>query len=166
MRPLIGLISFAALAITAAASASSPGAGGIRVDVPASLKRADVVFNLDRAAFEDGQPIGLAQTRVMVERFRSTHTQARIVMVFHGDAGYILLADPAYDRLQHRAGGNPYKVQIAALIRDGVGIEECGETMLRNHWTNADLLPGAKVDSGANFRIIQLVQEGFVQLQP
>ena len=38
--------------------------------------------------------------------------------------------------------------------------------MLRNHWTNADLLPGAKVDSGANFRIIQLVQEGFVQLQP
>ena len=27
-------------------------------------------------------------------------------------------------------------------------------------------LPGVKVNSGANFRIVQLVQEGFVQLQP
>jgi hypothetical protein len=33
-------------------------------------------------------------------------------------------------------------------------------------WTNADLLPGTKVNTGANFRIVELVQEGFVQIQP
>ena len=38
--------------------------------------------------------------------------------------------------------------------------------MAYNHWVNAALLPGVKVNTGANFRIVQLVQEGFVQLQP
>ena len=166
MRKFLGLIAFGALAISGVAGASSPGTDGVHVDVPAVLKRADVVFDLDRVGMEDGQPVGLAQMRIMVDRFRSTHTPARIVAVFHGDAGYLLLADAAYDRARHATGGNPYKVTIAALARDGVTIEECGETMLRNHWTNSDLLPVAKVNSGANFRIIQLVQLGFVQLQP
>ena len=40
------------------------------------------------------------------------------------------------------------------------------QTMRDKGWTNADLLPGAKVNSGANFRIVELVQEGFVQIQP
>jgi hypothetical protein len=31
---------------------------------------------------------------------------------------------------------------------------------------NADLLAGVKVDTGANLRIVQLVQDGYVQLQP
>ena len=33
-------------------------------------------------------------------------------------------------------------------------------------WVNADLLPGVKVDTGAIGRLIQLVQEGYVQIQP
>jgi intracellular sulfur oxidation DsrE/DsrF family protein len=62
--------------------------------------------------------------------------------------------------------GNPYKDQIAALMNDGVQFEECSQTMKANHWRNEDLLPAVKVNTGANFRIVQLVQEGFVQLQP
>ncbi len=38
--------------------------------------------------------------------------------------------------------------------------------MLDNHWGNADLLPGVKVDGGAIGRIVQLVQQGYVQIQP
>ena len=68
--------------------------------------------------------------------------------------------------MRHSEHGNPYKEQIAALLRDGVEIEECGQTMVVNHWPNSALLNGVKVNSGANFRIVQLVQEGFVQLQP
>ena len=33
-------------------------------------------------------------------------------------------------------------------------------------WSNADLVAGAKVNTGANFRIIELVQQGYVQIQP
>jgi intracellular sulfur oxidation DsrE/DsrF family protein len=57
-----------------------------------------------------------------------------------------------------------YKVQIAALQRDGVSMEECGMTMADKGWVNADMLPGVKNNTGANFRIVQPVQQGFVQL--
>jgi intracellular sulfur oxidation DsrE/DsrF family protein len=33
-------------------------------------------------------------------------------------------------------------------------------------WVNEDLLPGVKVNTGAVSRLIQLVQEGYVQIQP
>jgi intracellular sulfur oxidation DsrE/DsrF family protein len=127
---------------------------------------AKVVFNLDHAVFQGDEPVGLDFLRLMVDRFHSQGTNAQIVAVFHGAAGYMLLDDAAYDRVRNWQHGNPYKDQIAALLRDGVQIEECAETMKVNHWRNEDLLPGAKVNTGANFRIVQLVQDGFVQLQP
>jgi len=38
---------------------------------------------------------------------------------------------------------------------------------MKNHkWVNEDLLPGVKVSRGAVGRIIQLVQQGYVQIQP
>jgi intracellular sulfur oxidation DsrE/DsrF family protein len=51
-------------------------------------------------------------------------------------------------------------------MQDGVEVEECGETMAFDRWSNAELLPNVKVNTGANYRIVQFVQEGFVQLQP
>ncbi len=138
----------------------------IHIDVPVALKDAKVVFNLDHLAFAGDEPIGLDFLRVMTERFRSDGTNSRIVAVFHGPAGYMLLQDAAYNRVRNWEHGNPYKDQIAALLKAGVQFEECGETMKVNHWKNGDLLPGAKVNTGANFRIIELVQQGYVQIQP
>jgi uncharacterized protein len=146
--------------------ASASDNNNLTIDVPVVLKDAKIVFNLDHLAFEGDEPTGLRFMHAMMERFRTDHTDARIVAVFHGAAGYMLLNDPAYNRVRNWDHGNPYKDQIAALMRDGVEIEECGETMQDNHWYNSDLLPRVKVNSGANFRITQLVQQGFVQLQP
>jgi hypothetical protein len=50
--------------------------------------------------------------------------------------------------------------------KGGVRFEICGQTAHDNTWVNAYFLPGIAVNSGANFRIIQLVQDGFVQIQP
>lgn len=138
----------------------------IRVDVPVALKQAKVVFNLDHFAFEGDQPTGLQFMKILTEYFRSQGAQVRMVAIFHGAAGYMLLDDAAYGRVRNWPPGNPYKAQIAELIKAGVEIEECAETMRLNRWGNADLLPGVKVTTGANMRIIQLVQDGFVQLQP
>jgi intracellular sulfur oxidation DsrE/DsrF family protein len=147
-------------------AASPTDRNDLHIDVPVVLKEAKVVFNLDHLAFEGDEPTGLHFLRVMTERFRVDQTDARIIAIFHGAAGYMLLDDVAYDKVRNWQHGNPYKDQIAELQRDGVEIEECGQTMADNHWRNAELLPGVKVNSGANFRIVQLVQEGFVQLQP
>jgi intracellular sulfur oxidation DsrE/DsrF family protein len=138
----------------------------IRIDVPVELKKARVVFNLDHAAFEGDQPTGLAFMKILSAYFKAQGTDARLVAIFHGAAGYMLLGDAAYGRVRNWTGGNPYKDQIAALIAAGVEIEECAETMRANRWGNADLLPGVKVNTGANMRLIQLMQDGFVQLQP
>jgi intracellular sulfur oxidation DsrE/DsrF family protein len=138
----------------------------IRIDVPVVLKEAKVVFNLDHLAFEGDEPTGLQFLKVMIPYFKRVGTKTSIVAVFHGAAGYMLLNDTAYDRVRNWRGGNPYKEQIAALLREGVQIEECAETMALRRWSNADLLPDVKVVTGANYRIIQLVQDGYVQLQP
>jgi len=62
--------------------------------------------------------------------------------------------------------GNPYKELIAELLKQGVQVEECSVSMRAHNWVNEDLLPGVKVNTGAVIRLIQLTQEGYVQLQP
>ena len=162
IRP-IALVRALALALLLAGPAR---AQEIRIDVPVSIKQAKVVFNLDHFAFEGDQPTGLQFMKILTEYFRTQGTQVRMVAIFHGAAGYMLLNDAAYGRVRNWTPGNPYKDQVAALMRAGIEIEECAETMRLNRWGNADLLPGVKVTTGANMRIIELVQDGFVQLQP
>jgi intracellular sulfur oxidation DsrE/DsrF family protein len=48
---------------------------------------------------------------------------------------------------------------------EGVQIKECVVSMKNNGWGNEDLLPGIKVNAGAIGRLIQLVQEGYIQMQ-
>jgi intracellular sulfur oxidation DsrE/DsrF family protein len=170
-RPLCSMIMLicAAISMQAATPASATGSAdtnGIKIEIPVILNDAKVVFNLDHPAFEGDEPTGLNFMRLMIARFRADHTNWQIVAIFHGDIGYMVLDDEAYDRVRTWSRGNPYKDQVAALMASGVQIEECGQTMLDNHWRNADLLPGVKVNGGAIGRIVQLVQQGYVQIQP
>ena len=166
LSSMIALIAAVGSQAATFASAGPADANDVHVDVPVVIKDAKVVFNLDHPAFEGDEPTGLNFMRLTLARFRADHTSARIVAVFHGAVGYMLLDDDAYGRVRGWSRGNPYKDQIAALMGEGVQIEECAETMLEDHWRNADLLPGVKVDTGAIIRIVQLVQEGYVQIQP
>jgi intracellular sulfur oxidation DsrE/DsrF family protein len=138
----------------------------IRIDVPVDLKHAKVVFNMDHLAFSGDTPIGIKTMAVMAERFKKSGIDWSVAGVFQGVAGYMLLNDEAYNQARRIKTGNPYKAEIEQLLQDGVIIEECGVTMKGNRWTNANLLPGVKVNTGANFRLVDLVQQGFVMLQP
>ncbi len=53
---------------------------------------------------------------------------------------------------------------IATILSKGVEVEECGMTMMREGWTNRQLLPGVKVNTGANLRVIELAQKSYVLL--
>ena len=159
------LLAAMALTTTALAAQAEP-ADEIRIDVPVALKQAKVVFNMDHAAFGGDTPVGLAHMTMMVERFKQIGTVWKMAAIFHGEAGYMLLTDEAYNITRKTKTGNPYKAMVLNLIAQGVEIEECAVTMKGNKWTNASLLPGVKVDSGADGRIIELVQQGYVMLQP
>lgn len=138
----------------------------LKIDIDVVLKDAKVVLNLDHLAFAGKEPFGLQYARIMQERFSADKIDWQLITIFHGDAGYWALNDKAYDRVRRTRTGNPYARQIAKLQAGGVRFEICGQTARDNRWVNADLLPGIAVNSGANFRIVQLVQQGFVQIQP
>jgi intracellular sulfur oxidation DsrE/DsrF family protein len=160
------VVGMTVAAPTPAHAADPAERGTLHIDVPVILKEAKVVFNMDHLAFDGKELIGLTYMKVMTNFFKAEQTRWRIVAIFHGAAGYMLLNDAAYDKVQKTAQGNPYKDQIAELQREGIEFEECAQTAKYNGWSNADLLSRVKVNTGANFRIVQLVQEGFVQIHP
>jgi uncharacterized protein len=145
---------------------NAPAANELRIDVPVQLRPSRVVFNMDHLAFAGDQSIGLNYIRLMLQNYRASNTPIEIIAVFHGAAGYMLLNDEAYSRNRRTDRGNPYKEIIIGLQRDGVQFEECGQTARTNGWGNANLLEGVKVNSGANLRLVQLQQDGWVQIQP
>jgi intracellular sulfur oxidation DsrE/DsrF family protein len=165
-RTVLFAAAFACLFALAGHAALAESPPDIHIDVPVVLKQAKVVFNMDHAAFSGDTPVGLTHMVLMTNRFKQTQTQWNMAAIFHGDAGYMLLNDDAYNAVRKTKSGNRYKATIENLITVGVQIEECAVTMKGNHWTNSQLLPGVKVDSGADGRIVELVQQGYIMLQP
>jgi len=158
--------------------ASGPGAGPgerpddrkaehpIRIDIPVVLEKADVVFNMDHMAFAGDMSVGINYMHLLSTRFKEMNTAGHIIGVFHGDAAHLTLNDNAYNIYRKVSTGNPHKDLIAELLKLGVQIEECGVSMKNHQWGNEDLLPGVKVNSGAIGRLVQLSQQGYVQIQP
>lgn len=155
-----------AFAQAAPARAADAPPDQLHIDVPVPLKASKVAFNMDHPTFAGDQSIGLAYMGLMVKNYQAAKVPVEIVAVYHGMAGYMLLNDEAYDKARKTTRGNPHREQIAALQKQGVQFEECGQTARSNGWINANLLPGVKVDTGANLRLVQLVQDGYIQLQP
>lgn len=138
----------------------------IVVDIPVVLENADVVFNMDHMAFAGDLPVGINYMHLLANRFLEMKTKGQIIGVFHGDAAYMTLNDKVYNAYRKVKTGNPYKELFAELIKQGVQIEECAVSMQNHQWGNEDLLPGVKVNNGAVRRLIQLVQQGYIQIQP
>ena len=118
-------------------------------------------------------PYLLGDLNLLASDLKKWGINGKIVAVFHGDAAYLVLNDNAYNLDRHvlndesyNAGrhvksGNPYGELIGELMKRGVQIELCGATAVANHWGNADLLPGVKVDTNAMVRVTQLEQQGY-----
>jgi intracellular sulfur oxidation DsrE/DsrF family protein len=138
----------------------------IVVEIPVVLEKANVVFNMDHLAFAGDVPVGMSYMLLLTNRFREMNTKGQIIGVFHGDAAYMTLNDEAYNVYRKVITGNPYKGLLAELLKQGVQIEECVVSMKNHAWGPEDLLPGVKINAGAVGRLIQLTQEGFVQIQP
>jgi intracellular sulfur oxidation DsrE/DsrF family protein len=138
----------------------------IHIDIPVNLKKANVVFNMNQVDFSGDVPTGIKYMELLATRFKEMGTRGRIIGIFHGPAAYMIVNDKAYDAYRLAETGNPYKKLLITLIEQGVQIEACAVSMKNNGWSNEDLLPGVKVNAGAIGRLIQLVQEGYVQIQP
>ena len=106
-------------------------------------------------------PFAWGDTKLLADNLHEWNVSGQIVMVFRCDAAHLVLDDETYGANRHVQTGNPYKKLMLDLMAKGVQIELCGATARANHWSNANLLPGIKVDTNAMVRITELEQEGF-----
>jgi intracellular sulfur oxidation DsrE/DsrF family protein len=137
------------------------GDPALHIDIPTMLEKANVVIDFGHAAYAGDMPFALGDINFLASDFREWNTKGQIIVVFHGDAAYLILNDESYNANRHVNTGNPYKIILTALMEKGVQLELCGATAKGNHWGNANLLPGIKVNVNAMVRVTQLEQEGY-----
>ena len=156
---LISSCTFAAAYVGTNANAGQEAT--LHVDVPTKLEKANVVVDFGHAVYLGDTLLALGDINLLADNLREWNAKGQIVMVFHGDAAYLILNDATYNANRHVATGNPYQKILNGLMEKGVQLELCGATAKGNHWGNADLLPGVKVNVNAMVRVTQLEQQGY-----
>jgi intracellular sulfur oxidation DsrE/DsrF family protein len=158
-------ISFGAVFATDGARAQTDQA--LHIDVPVKLEKANVVFDIGKLVLNGDMPFFIGDIDLLASDLKDWNVNGQIIAVFHGDAAYLVLNDDSYDanrRIQtgHPVRtGNPYGKLLTGLMAQGIRIELCGATAAANHWGNADLLPGVKVNTNAMVRVTELEQDGY-----
>jgi len=136
----------------------------LHIDIPVRLAEAKVAFSIAALAFEGDLPASIFHLQLIANDTANWNAKARVIAVFHTNAGHVTLNDDSYNADRLVATGNPYKKLVADLMKRGVEIELCGATAKVHKWGNADLLPGIKVNTDAMARMSELVEEGFIQM--
>jgi intracellular sulfur oxidation DsrE/DsrF family protein len=128
------------------------------------------LFDIGHLVLNGDMPFSIGDIDLLVTNLSDWNVKGDVIAVFHGDAAYLVLNDNAYNANRHvQTGhpvhtGNPYGKLLTGLMDQGVQIELCGATAAANHWGNADLLPGVKVNTNANLRVTELEQKGFTMI--
>ena len=158
----------ASVCISLGAFAQDSAGGGaeppLHIDIPTKLEKANVVIDFGHAVFAGDMPFALGDINLLASDVRDWKAKGQIVVIFRGDAAYLILNDESYNANRHVATGNPYKKILNDIMAKGVQLELCGATAYGNHWGNANLLPGIKVNVNAMVRTTQLEQEGYTMI--
>lgn len=135
-----------------------------KIDIPVVLTDVKSVHSVGSLQFEGDLPAAIFHLQLILGDVADWNATSEVIAVFHTNAGHVTLHNAAYNAARNIATGNPYAPLLADLRARGVRIELCGATARVNGWSNADLLPGVKINTDAMSRTIQLVQQGFVKI--
>lgn len=136
----------------------------LHIDIPVRLKEVKIAFHIAGLAFEGDLPASIFHLQLITQDVAESNVKAQIIAVFNTNAGHPILTDKAYNAERMIKTGNPYKELIIDLMRRGVQMEICGATAAAHNWTNEDFIPGVRVNTDAMARMVQLAQEGFVEI--
>ncbi len=127
-----------------------------------------VVYQIKTDAWKDGHAAGLHYLGKLADQYEALGikpSEQRIHGVFHGDAGYFLLADEAYRAETDGSKPNPNAELVSKLVSRGIQLELCKSTMKSHGWTGDDVLPGVEIVVAAYPRIIDLQLRGYAYIR-
>ena len=102
----------------------------------------------------------VARLTNLLEAGGVTGERRKIVAVLHGGATLATLSDAAW-AARGKGPVNPNSALIRALLAAGVQVRLCGQSMVANGLTPADLEPGVQVDTAAMMTVIHHQQAGY-----
>jgi len=119
---LVSLLVICSFIVGDMRSGATPGSQteqALHIDIPVKLGKANVVVDAGHAVFVGDMPFLLGDVGILANDFKDGSTQGQIIVIFHGDAAYMILTDAAYNKARHVTTGNPYAKLVAGLM-DGV----------------------------------------------
>ena len=153
-------ISLFALTLTSAAAEPEV----IPIQVRENLR---IVYQVTDDAQHEGVNKGLFYARKLINTYQShgiTAEQVHLHLVYHGTGIAAVVNDDARKRLGSEAS-NPNGEILAELIKRGVQIELCENTMQQKGVKPTELMPGVRLVVGAFPRLIDLQLKGYAYIK-
>ena len=100
----------------------------LHIDIPVVLPELKAAFSVAALAFEGDLPASILHLQLITNDIAEWKAKAKVIVVFHTNAGHVTLHDKAYNDDRMVATGNPYRGLVADLMKRGVQVEA-----LRSH---------------------------------
>lgn len=156
------LLLFSLLALTISTSAAEPEV--IPIQVRENLR---IVYQVTDDIDHEGVNKGLFYARKLINTYEKqgiAADQVHLHLVYHGTGLAAVVNDAARKRLGTDAA-NPNGEILAELIKRGVQVELCENTMQQKGVKPTELMPGVKLVVGAFPRLIDLQLQGFAYIK-
>lgn len=150
------------LALAVSSSAAEPEV--IPIHVRENLR---IVYQVTDDAAHDGVNKGLFYARKLINTYAKqgiAADQVHLHLVYQGTGIAAVVNDAARKRLGTDAA-NPNGEILAELIKRGVQVELCENTMQQKGVKPGELMPGVKLVVGAFPRLIDLQLQGFAYIK-
>lgn len=157
------------LALGAPAQAQAVAGYGAFTPLPQAGEQPDpqrdyrVIVDLTQGGPDDKPLKGLERVARLTNMLAANGVPAerrKIVVVMHGGASLASLSDTAW-AARGKGETNPNSALVQALTAAGVQVRLCGQSMVANGLTEADLEPGVQVDLAALMTVIHHQQAGY-----
>lgn len=126
-----------------------------------------IVYQVTDDAQHEGANKGLFYARKLINTYEKqgiAADQVHLHLVYHGTGIAAVVNDAARKRLGSESS-NPNGEILAELIKRGVQVELCENTMQQKGVKPTELMPGMKLVIGAFPRLIDLQLQGFAYIK-
>lgn len=165
----LGVLGFSTAAVPSPAHAQAVVGYGAFSSLPDAGEQPDaeriyrVIVDVAQGGPDD-QPLKsldrVARLTNLLDAGGVTGDRRKIVAVLHGGATLATLSDAAW-AARGKGEVNPNSALIRSLVAAGVQVRLCGQSMVANGLTPADLEPAVQVDLAAMMTVIHHQQAGY-----